>query len=82
MHRNGLEEGAILAEIQFPIGTPESEVQVDAAILSDVTFEKGFVTMGQRGILSHLDDIISRVKNVIAGFESLIDANPNWLLIF
>jgi hypothetical protein len=79
IHRNAHKDGAIIAEIQFPVGTAKSEVQVNAEFLSDVTFEEGIVAIGQRGILSHLEDIISRVKNIITGFDALIIANPVWI---
>jgi hypothetical protein len=82
VHRNGLEDGAVIADVQFPPDTPESEVQVKASSLSDVSFEKGIVPIGQRGILAHLDDILSAVKDIVAGFENLLAANPHWLIFF
>jgi hypothetical protein len=74
-----LEDGAVFAEIQFPVSTPESEVKVDASFMFDITFDKGIVpSVVQRGVLWHLPNIVTAVKEVVARFEALIAQNPHW----
>jgi hypothetical protein len=81
IHRDeALEEGAIVAHVQFPIGTPESEVKVRSNLLLDVSFQDGIIApRRQRGIVTHLKKIIHAVKDVIRHFEGAVANNPHWI---
>ncbi len=74
-----LDDGAIVAEVEFPANTPQSEVKVKGKLLFDITFETDISTRSVRGLLRQ---IISEVKSVIWKFERLLSANPHWLIWF
>jgi hypothetical protein len=75
-----LDDGAVVAEIQFPIGTPESKVKVDAEPLFDIAFERGILGEDRDfPVSNYIHQIIYRVINVVSQFEELITANPRWI---
>lgn len=82
LHHDALNDGAIVAEVDVPIGTPESKVKVQGDFIFDVMFEPGVIGIptGRYPVRVYLSNIISEVKGIVWRFESLINANPDWIL--
>ncbi len=75
-----LNEGAEVASVRFPDGTPESEMKVNAQPLFDVAFEGTVLPSADPlPVNSCLHQIIYRVINVVSQFEELITTNPHWI---
>lgn len=82
LHRNSLEHGAVVAEIVFPAGSPQPEMNVQRDFFFDVTFEETLIAQsGKRGILEHLTNIIEGVKDTVSRFEYFVANNPHWLFM-
>jgi hypothetical protein len=79
----GMDDGAIVAEIKFPSGTPQSEMKVKIKPRFDIAFERGILSPdGLEGgfpVNTYIPQIINRVIKVTLEFERLITANPHWI---
>jgi hypothetical protein len=78
-NESSLNDGAIVAEVAFPTGTPQSKVKVEGTLLFDITFQPEISTRSVRGLLGN---IIPVVKDVILRFEGLLTTNPHWVFWF
>ena len=82
LHHNALNNGAVIAEADIPIGTPEAKVKVQGNFVFDVMFEPGIIGIptGRYPVRIYLRQIISAVKGIVWRFERLISDNPDWIL--
>jgi hypothetical protein len=76
-----LDDGAKIAEVRFPIGTRQSEVNVEIQPIYDIAFERGIFGRPSRAypVDTYLSKIIKTVDNIIIRFENLLIRNPDWL---
>jgi hypothetical protein len=79
IHRGvGLDDGAMVAEISVPKGSPQSKVEVEGFAF-DMKIEGGIDIFKRYPVGMVLAQIKSRVEEVITRFERLITDHPDWI---